>query len=839
MEWLICFGAFCGVCGGKCRLLGEKVWDVFVGWQPIRPEIAKTISMSSDRRQMNDNMERLYQAAFLTSSIPTLVLDVTDVSKRCRELERLEITDIDRYLSAELLLKNYSSLYVKIQSVNKSALELFEKNENTDFTKQNSKISSRLYNKISKIIVSNFFNKDGKNEYEIKITNNENCKKFYNIRIDDVKINNLFFNIIYIFDITSKKQFESVSVEYIEKYYLLLKAIDEAILIVDSADGIVIEANDIAIDLLKYDINSIIGCKHTQFFHNDDLFQYESYFEKNIKEHRCDYSLNTFILQNDHKKIPVQVEVNTAIVGNRRVAQVILYNMSNRFKMEEGRRLLATAVDQAAESVIITDTFGNIQYVNPAFEDISGYSYTEVLGKNPRLLQSGDVPDYQYKLMWREISQGNVWRGAFTNKKKNGALYTEEATITPVKDNNGQIINYVAVKRDITQHLILENQIRQSQKMQAIGALAGGVAHDFNNILTAILGYAELSQARCQPDSLLHKNMEEIIRAADRAAQLVDQILKFSRQGEKSVASLKISLIVKEALKLLRASLPANIEIVSDILQEAYVKADPTQMHQIVMNLCTNAYQALEGRGGMIHIRLYTKAVLPREGVEIGNLQHGSYVCLQVQDNGVGIAQEHLQRIFDPYFTTKKLNEGTGLGLSVVHGIVNDHGGAVSVESAPGKGSCFTVFLPQAEKEIEDEKGNNQIVKSHNDGRILVVDDEQPIVFFLAQVLEHLGYTVESCLSSETAYQTFLANEGDFNLVITDMGMPGMTGLELADELKKIRPDVPIMICTGFSEQVTADNYQQMGLAGFVSKPFSAENLSKEVHRILSQTNLD
>jgi PAS domain S-box len=383
------------------------------------------------------------------------------------------------------------------------------------------------------------------------------------------------------------------------------------------------------------------------------------------------------------------------------ISQLILHDMSNRFELEEGQRLLATAVEQAGESVIIVGIDGNIQYVNPACETVCGYSMTEMLGKNPRMLQSGKTPAYQYKLMWQEITSGNIWRGIFINRKKNGEIYHEEATITPIKDKDDKILNYVAVKRDITHHLFLEYQIRQSQKIQAIGTLAGGVAHDFNNILTAIIGYAELAQSQCDHDSPLHNNLVEIIRGADRASKLIDQILKFSRQGEKNVSDLWLGLIVKEAVRLLRVNLSPNIELVYDFTDDFLVKADPTQMHQIVMNLCTNAYQALEDQGGLIWLRLFRRALSHHEGVRVGNLPPGSYVCLQIEDNGTGILPEYLQRIFEPYFTTKKLCEGTGLGLSVVHGIVNDHQGAVTVESVVGQGSCFTVFLPEVTGEID------------------------------------------------------------------------------------------------------------------------------------------
>jgi PAS domain S-box-containing protein len=583
--------------------------------------------------------------------------------------------------------------------------------------------------------------------------------------------------------------------------------------------------------------NLLIGKNIKNFFSIDEVKKYNFFFDNKIsKVNYENENLNIFLQINNFEKIPVQIELIPAVIGNKRVAQLIISDMSNRFKMEEGRRLLATAVEQAAESVIITDTYGNVQYVNPAFENISGYSFTEMLGKNPKILQSGETPKYQYKLMWEEISKGNVWRGSFTNKKKSGEIYIEEATITPVKDSDNNIISYVAVKRDITQHLLLENQIRQSQKMQAIGTLAGGVAHDFNNILTAIMGYAELSQSQCDKNSLIYNNLGEIIRGADRASQLVDQILKFSRQSEKNISNLKFSLIIKEVLKLLRASLPANIEIFFDYSENFHVRADPTQMHQIVMNLCTNAYQALEGKGGKIHLRLNRKILSPKEGVAIGNLPHGSYVCLQVEDNGIGIPSEYLQRIFEPYFTTKKLHEGNGLGLSVVHGIVNDHRGAVTVESIPSQGSCFTVFLPEAKADVVEDKPENENAFNRYEGSILVVDDEQPITFFLVQVLKGLGYEVEACFSSEVAYDVFSERKGGFDLVITDMGMPGMTGLELANKIKKINPDIPIMLCTGHSEQVTAENYQQMGLAAFVSKPFNTGYLVREVANLMKAT---
>ena len=773
---------------------------------------------------------------FARSSIPMMLLDVTALREKCKAIQSISLEDIDKYLYEESFLKKNLAEFFKIMAINKSFIDLFGIVDRYDIEKDEKSLAKSAYNYIKYVIVSEIFNE--KIDVICDFRSNNLAHKYFVLKIfinfiDDIQG---YYAAVSFVDISSYQKSESLLTGFAEKYYLLLKSIKDAILIVDIPTGCILESNDKTAELFKMPLGKIIGRTLASFVCQECRLKYEFFLNKKIySEGGSDETITAFVMASSGDRIPVEVGATIALLDNSRVAQVILHDMSNRFKMEEGRRLLATAVEQTAESVIVTDLDGNIQYVNPACENISGYSFTEMLGRNPRMLQSGKTPDYQYKLMWEEISRGNVWRGMFINRRKNGEIYQEEATITPVKDNNDKIINYVAAKRDITHNLLLENQIRQSQKMQAIGTLAGGVAHDFNNILTAIMGYAELSQSQCEQGSLLHSNLVEIIRGADRAGLLVDQILQFSRQSEKNVSNLQLGLIVKETIRLLRASMPANIELVYDFSEDFFVKADPTQMHQIVMNLCTNAYQALEGKGGVIQLRLFRKILTPKEGVIAGNLPQGTYVCLQVEDNGIGIPEEYLQRIFDPYFTTKKLREGTGLGLSVVHGIVNDHRGAVTVESTPGQGSCFTVFLPEAKEGMAESINIEASFPAVFEGNILVVDDEPPITFFLVQVLEHLGHSVKACLSSEDAFRVFVKQPNSFDLIITDMGMPGMTGLELAEKIKAINPNVPIMICTGYSEHVTAENYHRMGLAGFVAKPFNTELLVKEVGRVMGE----
>jgi len=777
-----------------------------------------------------------HDKVFARSSIPMLLLDVTALREKCKEIQKDSWEDIDKYLYEEFYLSKHVDYFFEISAVNQSFLKLFDINDASGIERSDKYLVYSVYNYIKHMIVSKIFNEDIDIVCEYD-NDNDYFKDFkLKIYINFINNNGGYFAVVSLIDISNYKKSESILTGFVEKYYLLLKSIKNAIFIIDISTGFVLESNDEALELLNIPQEKLIGTPFSSFVCQEYRQKYEFFLNKKIYgEGDSDETMTSFVMDSNGDRIPVEVGVTIASVGNSRVAQVILHDLSNRFKMEEGRRFLAAAVEQAAESIMVTDLDANIQYVNPACEDISGYSFTEMLGKNPRMLQSGETPAYQYKLMWEELTKGHIWRGMFVNRKKNGEFYQEEATIVPVKDNNDKIINYVAVKRDITHNLLLENQIRQSQRMQAIGTLAGGVAHDFNNILTAIMGYAELSQSQCEQGTLLYSNLVEIIRGADRAGQLVDQILKFSRQSEKNVSNLQLGLIVKEVIRLLRASLPVNIELIYDFSEDFYVKADPTQMHQIVMNLCTNAYQALEGKVGVIHLRLFRKILSPREGVLTGNLPQGAYVCLQVEDNGIGIPQAYLQRIFEPYFTTKKLHEGTGLGLSVVHGIVNDHRGAVTVKSTPGLGSCFTVFLPEAKEEAKESGSVEASIPPVFEGKILVVDDEPSITFFLVQVLEHFGHKVKACMSSEEAYKVFLERQNSFDLIITDMGMPGMTGLELAGKIKAVNPEVPIIISTGYSENVTTENYHQMGLAGFVVKPFNAEHLVKEVSRVLDK----
>ena len=504
-------------------------------------------------------------------------------------------------------------------------------------------------------------------------------------------------------------------------------------------------------------------------------------------------------------------------------------------KQVEERNRLVTAIEQAAESVIITDRDGTILYVNSAFESITGYGWQEAVGQNPRILKSEKLGKAFYADMWDTITSGRVWSGHFINKRKDGTLYEEEATISPVRNTSGNIINFVAVKRDLTEEIKLEEKLHQSQKMEAIGTLAGGIAHDFNNILSAIIGYTQLAEYDIPDESKARGSLTEVLNASRRAKDLVKQILAFSRQANQEQKPLQISHIAKEVLNLMRASLPSTIEIRRNIESDLNtVLADPTQIHQVLMNLCTNAAYDMKDSVGVLDVSLANVTIDSNFTAKHPQLGNGAYVRLTVSDTGHGMSDEVMDHIFDPYFTTKEKGGGTGLGLAVVHGIMKSHGGAITVESEVGKGSTFNVYLPAIEREVVKERDTAELIPTGHQ-RILFVDDEPALVDIGKKMLEHLGHEVITRTSSLEAVEAFRNWPDKFDLVITDKTMPQMTGFDLAKELKHIRPDIPILLCTGFSDTTDSDKVKAMGISGLVMKPIVRREMAESIKQVLHQ----
>jgi PAS domain S-box-containing protein len=519
--------------------------------------------------------------------------------------------------------------------------------------------------------------------------------------------------------------------------------------------------------------------------------------------------------------------------GEIQSAFAFVTDITQRKQAEEERNRLAIAIEQAAESVFITDRDEMIQYVNPAFERITGYRREDAIGQTPRILESGKHGALFYKQMRDTLIRGNAWHGRVVNRKKDGSLYEADATISPVLDKSGKITNFVYIKRDITNEIELERRLFQAQKMESIGTLAGGIAHDFNNILFSLYGYTELALDDAERGTPLHANLQEVLIAAHRAGDLVKQILTFSRQVDQKLKPLKIQMVVREALKLIRSSLPSTIEINQNISNTCgLVMADATQIHQVAMNLLTNAFHAMEDQGGKLDVTL-KEIDLYMDDLKDPAMLPGSYVCLTVADTGAGIDKSIIDRIFEPYFSTKEKDKGTGLGLAMVHGIVKSYGGDLSVYSEPGKGSAFHVYLPVIQTQVETKE--TQVVSPVEGGkeRILLVDDEEQIVRMSQQMLERLGYQVTARTSSIETLEAFRAAPDKFDLVITDTTMPNMTGIELARKLMEIRFDIPIIICTGFSEKISPDKAAAMGIRGYVMKPIVKSELAKKIREVL------
>lgn len=408
----------------------------------------------------------------------------------------------------------------------------------------------------------------------------------------------------------------------------------------------------------------------------------------------------------------------------------------------------------------------------------------------------------------------------------------EEEVLASIANTMAGIIQR---KLMMEQRVILGSKLRQSQKMEAIGTLAGGIAHDFNNILSAIMGYTEIAMADSDNPERLRQDLNQVIKGAGRAKELVKQILTFSRRGDQQLKPLSIQLIIKEALKLLRSSIPTTIEMRQNIDPDcAPVLADPTEIHQLIMNLCTNAYHAMRESGGVIGISLQPIQLQQGDLDKKINLAPGSYLKLEVSDTGVGMTKDLYDKIFEPYFTTKEKGEGTGLGLAAVHGIVTTIHGDISVYSEPGQGTTFIVYLPtvaEASRETTPDEDAAPIPMGNE--RILLVDDDASIVDLNRELLSGLGYEVTAYTSSVDTFDVFQNRPDSFDLVITDMSMPGMTGAKLAEEILTIRPGMPIILCTGFSEMINEEKARSLGIRAFIMKPYLKKDLAVTIRNVL------
>lgn len=641
-------------------------------------------------------------------------------------------------------------------------------------------------------------------------------------------------------DISKIRKSEREAIKQKMLFETMFNAIDDGVVITDTNMNIQL-ANKGMHKTFGYNPEELIG-KTTSFLHagEDDHISGKYFFdpdsERKVRFHVAAYK------HKSGREFPGETfcvklyAKNNGWIGNLG----IMRDVSLRQKAEVERDRLIAAIEQTSDAIVITDRKAIIQYVNPAFELITGYSRDEVLGQNPRILKSGEQNEQFYQDFWQILNSGRTFKGRMVNRRKDGTVFTEEATISPICDQDGRIISFVAVKRDISEQILLEAQLRQAQKMEAVGRLTGGVAHDFNNILGVIIGYTEMALDGVEPGQKLHDDLGKILDAAGRSADIVRQLLAFSRKQTITPKILDLNKAVLEILKMLHRLIGEQITLSwvprPDSLM---IKMDPTQIDQILANLCVNAKDAIEG-SGKITIET-TRATFDKEycANHIG-FQPGKFVQLTVSDNGCGIDKETQQHIFEPFFSTKESGRGTGLGLSTVYGIVKQNNGFINVYSELGRGTTVKVYLPShedARPEIPEK--THAVSKAGLGETILLVEDELVLLDMAQKMLEIIGYNVLAANKPGDALKIAEDYPGKIDLLFTDVVMPEMTGKELAQVIQSRHPDLKVLFMSGYTANVIAHNGILDEGIRFIQKPFSMGDLAYKIRGILNVESVE
>ena len=523
-------------------------------------------------------------------------------------------------------------------------------------------------------------------------------------------------------------------------------------------------------------------------------------------------------------------------IANEKLRHEIEERKKAELALKESKEGHRTLIETITDAVVIVDPEGKLTYLNPEYGRISGHRFEDLIGRSFTELVAPEHMESTLARFRRGLSGEETPIEEISILHKDGSQVPVEINTTTLLDAEGKLLGRVSVLRDISKRKSLEAHLLQAQRLESIGILAVGIAHDFDNILSIIRGFTNIAIHKVPEKSRAKQNLDGALRGVQRAADLVKQIIAFSRQSKPERRPVLVSSIAEDALGLLRASLPSTIEICFDLKADGSgtVYADPTQIHQVLMNLCTNAAHAMREKGGILEVRISEVGMDAAALAEFPDISSGDYLRMTISDTGEGMSPEVIDRIFDPYFSTKERGEGTGLGLSVVHGIVKSHGGAITVHSKPLEGTTFHTYLPLMDYKAEPEE---QVIPYEpligGNERILFVDDEEDMVFLARQLLESLGYGVDTRTTGVEALALFRAQPDRFDLVITDMRLPGMTGERLAENIKKIRRDTPIILCTGFGEDISKERARKMGIREILLKPLVNIDLTKTIRKVL------
>ena len=643
-------------------------------------------------------------------------------------------------------------------------------------------------------------------------------------------------------DITERKRAEDLIRKGERKYRAIYEQAPTGIAMVDSLTGRFTQINKKYCDMVGYTQEEMLDRTFRDITYPDDLQADLDRMQQLLADQLSSFQIEKRYIRKNGAVIwvhltcvPLWLEPTDPRMHIAMVEDITLRKQGEQAlqKSEEWFRLLTEAIPQQVwtarpDGVLDYVNQRVIEYFERPAEDIIGRGWQDFLHPDDlsicltrwaNALKTRQPYDIEFRLR-RGSDQAYRWHLGLA---------------LPIFNQEGQVVKWFGTNTDITEFKQLEVQVRQTQKMEAIGTLAGGIAHDFNNILTGVVGYTELAKQKAGENETIKRNLDEVLLAGQRAKELVRQILAFSRQTEQERQPIEIQLVVKEVCKLLRATLPATIEIRQNFTEvPAVIIGDPIQIHQVVMNLCANAEHAMREGGGLLEFTVeHVAGEIAGRGTH-PDLMGRSFVCLTVRDTGAGMTPEVAQRIFEPFFTTKEVGEGTGMGLAAVHGIVSSHGGAIQVKSEPGEGTCFRVYFPEVETENIQEAANPfQQDMLLGRGNILFVEDEEPIAKMGEEALRGLGYAVTARTSSVEALKVFQADPFRFDAVVTDQTMPNMTGEALAREILRIRPDMPIILCTGFSHAITPEKAKAIGIRTFLWKPLLIKDLGRALREVL------
>jgi PAS domain S-box-containing protein len=523
--------------------------------------------------------------------------------------------------------------------------------------------------------------------------------------------------------------------------------------------------------------------------------------------------------------------------GGTSLFQATVRDITDQKRDEAALRLQSVALNAAANAMVITDRDGTVEWINPAFTALTGYSADEALGRNPRdLVRSGVHDQAFYQNLWDTVLAGHVWRcGDMTNRRKDGSLYQEAQTITPVKDARGAVTHFIAIKRDLTEQRHLEAQLNQAQRMESVGRLAGGIAHDFNNLLTVINSYAQLAAAELREGDPLHEMLQEIEGAGQRAAALTRQLLVFSRRQVVQPVVFDLHAVVADMEKMLQRLIGEDVAlVVTPADHVGHVKADPGQIEQVIMNLAVNARDAMPA-GGALTLETANVELDEAYVAQHATVHAGSYVMLAISDTGVGMDEATRERIFEPFFTTKGPGKGTGLGLSTVYGIVTQSGGHVWVYSEVGKGTTFKIYLPRVEEAADERRPIRTLAPARGTETILLVEDETAVRVLARRILEAAGYTVLPAANGGEALLILERFHDPVHLMMTDVVMPGMSGPELATRLSTLRPGMKVLYTSGYTDDEVVRRGILTDAVRFINKPYAVSELTRKVREVLDR----